>query len=74
MEQQSYKSMETRFFVSRRNFIKTGSAIGTGLILGNPTVWAQQQDKNKQAEKPKTNIQDILKIPRKKNSVPGRFP
>jgi len=64
--------METRLETSRRTFLKTGSTVSAGLVLGTPTLWAQ--DKKKKQQKPKTNLEDVLKIPRLENSVPGKFP
>ncbi len=74
MKKSSYSSMETRFTANRRSFLKAGSAAGAGIILGTPTLWAQDKKEKKQRQKPKTNLEDILKIPRTKNSVPGEFP
>lgn len=74
MRNNSYKSMNTRFDSTRRNFLKTGSVVGTGLLLGSPRLWAQDKNKKKKPEKPKTNIDDALKIARTKNSLPGKFP
>ena len=31
MNNKSYRSMESRFYVNRRDFLKTGSAAGVGL-------------------------------------------
>ena len=74
MGQAAYKSMNTRFHVNRRDFIKTGSIVSAGLLLGTPTGWAQDKDKEEPPAKPKTNIEEILKIPRTDNSMPGPFP
>jgi len=71
---QSYKSMNTRFYVNRRDFIKTGSIVSAGLLLGTPSVWAQDKTKDEPPPKPKTNIDEIIKIPRTKHSMPGSFP
>jgi len=71
MSERNYQSMNSRFHVNRRDFIKTGSIVGTGLLLGTPSMWAQEK---KQADKPKTNIDEALKIPRTKHSLPGPFP
>ncbi len=74
MKKNSYTSMETRFHSSRRTFLQTGSVAGAGLVLGTPTLWAQEKKEKKQRQKPKTNLEDVLKIPKTKNSVPGKFP
>ncbi len=68
-----YRTMPERFQVRRRDFLKL-SAAGAGLILGSPTLWAQDAQKPQPPAKPKTNIEDALKIPRTKYSLPGPFP
>lgn len=65
--------MNTILDVNRRNFLKVGGAVGAGLILGTPNLWAQDKSKQKR-EKPKTNIEDATKVPRVKHSLPGPFP
>ena len=74
MGYQAYKSMETRFHVNRRDFIKTGSIVSAGMLLGTPKLWAQDNSKEEPPPKPKTNIDEVLKVPRTKNSMPGAFP
>ncbi|MGE5344062.1 MAG: DUF362 domain-containing protein [Candidatus Omnitrophota bacterium] len=79
-ETNGYKSMKTDFSMNRRNFLKltgtAGSLVGAGLVLGTPHLWAQDAEAKKTAApvKPKTNIDDVLKIPRTKYSLPGLFP
>lgn len=68
-----YRSIHPDFQLNRRQFMQIGGAIGTGLVLGQPTLWAQDQQK-KPPEKPKTNIQDVLNLPKTKHSLPGAFP
>jgi hypothetical protein len=59
--------------LNRRNFLKlTGAA--AGLVLGTPALWAEDQQKAATPSLPKTNIEDALKIPRTKTSLPGPFP
>ncbi len=74
----SYRSMESRFRVSRRDFFRLGGmgAVGAGLVLGRPPVWAEEEKKDEQTPPPrtKTNIDDVIKIPRTEHSLPGRFP
>jgi Domain of unknown function (DUF362)/TAT (twin-arginine translocation) pathway signal sequence len=79
MKKKSYRSMDTRFHVNRRDFLKAGSIAGAGMalggaILGSPTLWAQDTEKQTPPAKPKTNIDEIMKIPRTKDSIPGPFP
>ena len=71
MRGSGYKSLKSLSTVNRRDFLKVGCGIGTGLLLGNPTLWAQEQ---KNAERPKTNIDEVLKVPKTELSLPGRFP
>ena len=72
MKKESYQSMETALNVTRRNFLKASGTVGTGLILGTPTLWAQEKKKGN--PKPKTNIDEIIKIPKTELSLPGKFP
>ncbi|MGD0782669.1 MAG: hypothetical protein ABSA30_07405, partial [Candidatus Aminicenantales bacterium] len=70
--------------LDRRDFIKLGGAVGAGLIMtGRSLLAAQQQTqgqtqtppaKKTPAPRPKTNIEDALKIPKTKWSLPGPFP
>ena len=75
MKEKKYRSMESRFDVNRRDFLKTGGAIGAGIVvLGHPKMWAREISKNQETEKTKTNIDEVLKIPRTKYSMPGLYP
>ena len=74
MKKQSYQSMNNSFEVNRRNFLKVSSAASAGLVLGTPTLWAQDAQKQKKPVRPKTNIEDVLKVPRTKHALPGAFP
>ena len=60
--------------VTRRDFLKISGVAGTGLMLGTPEIWAQDNKQQPPPEKPKTNIEDALKVPRTKSSIPGPFP
>jgi len=64
--------MKPNFEVSRRDFLKTG--ITAGLVLGTPTLWAQDKEKSPPKKRMATNIDEVMKIPRTKNSLPGPFP
>lgn len=63
--------------MDRRKFLKitggAGSALGAGLVLGRP-VWPQDTKNAAPPVRPKTNIDDVLKIPRTQYSLPGLFP
>jgi hypothetical protein len=74
MKRQTYKSMNNWFDVTRRNFLKVSGAASAGLVLGTPAVWAQENQKKDKPVRPKTNIDDALKVPRTKHSLPGPFP
>jgi hypothetical protein len=74
MEILGYQSMKDRFNVNRRDFLKTGTAVSAGLLLGSPALWAQDKKEKDKPAKPKTNIDDALKIPRTENSLPGPLP
>jgi hypothetical protein len=64
--------------MKRRDFLKIGGlaagVAASGIILGNPDILAQEKPNTAQAGRPKTNIDDVLKIPKTKNSLPGAFP
>jgi len=66
--------MENQFSLKRREFLKTGGVVGAGLVLGNPVVWQEKKYKSGQPDRIKTNIDDFIKMPRTKNSLPGLFP
>ena len=76
MKKSKYQSM--KLSLNRREFFKisgvtAGAAAIVGLKLGNPDVFAKTltaQD----TTKPKTNIEDALKVPRTEYSMPGLFP
>jgi len=74
MKKKSYQSMENQFSLKRREFLKTGGVVGAGLVLGNPVVWQEKKYKSGQPDRIKTNIDDFIKMPRTKNSLPGLFP
>jgi hypothetical protein len=63
--------MNKNTHLNRRDFIKTtGSLAVAGTFSGK---FLKSQDKEK-SSKPKTNIQDALKIPRNDSSMPGKYP
>lgn len=66
--------MNSRFNVNRRDFIKAGSIISAGILMGSPTLWAQDKAKEEQPSKPKTNLEEVLNFPRTSFSLPGPFP
>ncbi len=72
VKKSGYKSLDKDMGVNRREFI--GLAAATGLLLGSPWVWAKEQAKRKTPGKPGTNINDAIKAPATKWSIPGPFP
>ncbi len=72
MRKTKYNSMESRAEINRRDLLKLGA--GIGLLLGTPTAWAQEAQKPQPPARPKTNIDDALKIPKTEHSLPGPFP
>jgi hypothetical protein len=74
MKKQNYKSMNSAFEVNRRTFLKSGSLVGAGIVLGTPVLWAQDKASEEKPSKPETNIKDVLKIERTETSMPGKFP
>jgi len=74
MKNNSYQSMPDLPEVDRRNFLKVTGAAGAGLVLGTPHLWAQDRQKQRQPARVATNIDDALKVPKQKLSLPGLFP
>lgn len=72
MKKGSYTSIASGFEVNRRDFLKTG--ISAGLVLGTPALWSQEKEQARKETRAKTNIDDVLKIPKTKLSLPGPFP
>jgi hypothetical protein len=76
-----YRSVTDENRIGRREFLKlsggVGTALGAGMILGVPTLWAEDDEKAEKKEppsRPKTNLDEAMKAPRKKLSLPGPFP
>ncbi len=74
MATRGYRSMNTRYDVNRRSFLKATGLVGTGLVLGTPSLLADTDDKGEKPSKPATNIKDALAVPRTPFSLPGKFP
>jgi Domain of unknown function (DUF362) len=60
--------------LDRRDFLKIGGAAGFGLWVGNRSLSALAQQPSAPPPRPKTNIEDALRIPRTRYSLPGLFP
>jgi len=81
MKRSAYRSLPPDNALGRRDFFKAGGAVGAGLILGGRTLSAfagadpgQAAAPKPAPARPKTNIEDALKVPRTKYSLPGLFP
>ena len=74
MKRPIYKSMNEILNMNRRNFLKSSGVAGAGLVLGTPSLWAQEKAADRKPSKPETNINDVLGIERITDSIPGKFP
>jgi len=72
MSKPGYQSLNSLQKISRRSFIKSSGALGAGIALGTPTLWAQEKQRPNQ--RPATNLEHVLNIPKTELSVPGKFP
>jgi hypothetical protein len=72
MSKRRYQSIKSNWDISRRGFLKVAG--GAGLVLGTPGLWAQDQNKRRPPKTVKTNIDEAMKIPKGKHSLPGAFP
>jgi len=74
MCKKGYHSMDQLWHQNRRSFLKSSGLLGAGLVLGTPTLWAQDKAKEETPSRPKTNIDEVLNVPRTETSLPGKFP
>jgi hypothetical protein len=80
MTKRGYSSMPSENAVARRDFFKLGGAVGAGLIMNGRSLLSAQEAQQPPAKpaaptaRPKTNIEDALKVPKTKWSLPGPFP
>jgi hypothetical protein len=76
MKKKGYRSIEMESKLERRDFLKIGggSLLGAGLLLGRPPLFGQEAAKPEPPAKPRTNIDEVLAVPRTKYSLPGLFP
>jgi len=72
MSDRRYKSIKSDWDISRRGFLKVAG--GAGLILGTPSLWAQEKEERRPPQTVKTNIDDAMKVPKGKHALPGAFP
>jgi len=69
----AYNSINTGWKMKRRDFLKIGGS--AGLVLGTPILWAADEKKAAvPPATPKTNIDDAIKTPKTKFSLPGLHP
>ena len=74
-----YRSLPSDHSLDRRDFFKAGGAVGAGLVLGGRTLSAlagqnAPAQKKTPPARPKTNLDEAMKVPRTKYSLPGLFP
>lgn len=74
MKESGYRSLEPKGSLDRRAFLRMSGAVGIGFWFGNrsPSSFAQQP--SPPTPRPRTNIEDALKVPKNKYSLPGLFP
>jgi len=73
-KQRGYRSLGTTFPFKRREFMKVGGAAGVGLLASGRSLLAAQAQQAAPPPRPKTNIDEAIKVPRTKYSLPGFFP
>jgi len=80
MKKRGYVSMPPEDAVNRRDFFKFGGAFGAGLIMSSRSLLAAQEAQQPPAKpaapaaRPKTNLDEALKVPKTKWSLPGPYP
>jgi len=74
MKCRGYRSLELGDGLDRRDFLKLGGTAGVTLWLGGRSLSALAQQPSAPPPRPKTNIDEALKVPRTKYSLPGLFP
>jgi hypothetical protein len=73
-KRQPYQPMPTSSDVTRREFVKLGtaSAVAGGIVLGVPGVPGAQD--RTPPPPPETNIAEFTKVPKGRHALPGAFP
>jgi hypothetical protein len=75
MKRRGYRSLELGGGLERRDFLRLSGSAGIGLWLGGRSLSALAQQPSAPAPaRPRTNIEEALKVPRTKYSLPGLFP
>jgi hypothetical protein len=67
------RSMPDPQGLDRRSFLKLGAALGAGFLAG-PVGASAQETKLAPPPRPRTNVEDALRVPRTERSLPGPFP
>jgi len=74
MTQRGYQSLGSVRPFRRRDFMKTGGAASLGLLAAGRSLLSAQAEQRTPPPRPATNIDEALKVPRTKYSLPGLFP
>jgi len=74
MKRRGYRSLELGSSLDRRDFLKMSGTAGIGFWLGNRSLSALDQQPSAPPPRPKTNIEEALKVPKTRYSLPGLFP
>jgi hypothetical protein len=74
MKKRGYRSLDLGGSLDRRDFLRLGGTAGLGFWLGGRSLSALTQQASAPPPRPKTNIEEALKIPKTKYSLPGLFP
>jgi len=74
MKRRGYRALELGGGLDRRDFLRIGGTAGIGFWLGNRSLSAFAQQPSAPPLRPKTNIEEALKVPRTRYSLPGLFP
>ncbi len=79
MKQRGYRSMYPPFRFDRREFFRMSGTASLGLLMSRSLLSAEKEAATQSGQaatpaRPATNIEDALKVPRTKYSLPGLFP
>ncbi len=70
MGRRGYRSMDSRWDLRRREFLKLGAIASAGIVLGRPSFGEEQTP----PPRTKTNIDEVKDLPRTATSLPGARP
>ena len=79
MKKSGHRTLRDPLTLDRRDFIKLGGAAGAGAIVWNRSLFGRNQTgqtppAKPAPQRPKTNLEEALKVPKTKHSLPGPFP